>query len=1093
MSRLERVLRILLLFTLVLAGGVAPANSEPFPVDEHTQGQPQLFLNQAGPQDQGNRQEDPLERQRMIIVFDDPPQAQTGGVHTAPDLQRSSLKQQVIEAHASAVEGELNGILNGLIILLTQAEAEQLRLLPGVKDIEVDQRLQVELDSSLPFLQVPEVWKLVAPNGSPVTGRGITVAVVDTGIDYTHPALGGCFGRGCKVSGGWDFVNNDPDPLDDHGHGTHVAGIIASADAVYGGVAPEATLLAYKTCDQSGSCYASHVISAINRAVEQGAQVINLSLSGEGKPDSPLLIAVDKAVEQGVIVVASAGNRGGAEDYRIGTPGNARSAITVGATDKAGQMATFSSRGGVWESFYKPDLAAPGLGIRSTYLDGQFISKDGTSMAAPHVSGVAALLAQLHPDWAPEQIKTSLMQTAKPSGAEIYDAFSEGAGLVQPVRAAHSRLSIEPGYLVHSLGAPTPTQTFSKNITVRNTGDGASSYTLGHASPGGVELSFTPALLSLESGDSREVRVNFTIVEASLGDSMNFSGYIHLQNTADPQDNYHLPYGLTRYVSASMEFDERPFVVILQERSPGSYRGNYFPNSQNYTIDLLKPGVYDFIIIYPSQAHFILRNGMQLYSSQSFAISKSEALRRVRLLYQDGDLAYTLDQDQTQMLSDALSYRGEPLYASSRSVLPDQVEYYFSDFLAGDYQFHLSALAKLEPGNDYYDFSYSLKSVTQDVDLGSDIANFNRVTVPLSAGGDQKTYTVVYSMTFNADSRLTFRQAMAEVSPESSLILHLSPTAEDDGSFSLRRISLCTTSNCYDQDFHSTRFYETPYLKSGTEQIDVFIVMSDGTRYPSDFVKISELQDATYPLNYYASFWNGQFANHAYRVNVNYAVSGFDWEIPYLRDWGGSMLVAQIDYKIYLEEALWTSGNLSAELANSPTKLVGWGWDLPDSGAVRIEMNHLETIETTQSPQTIVAEFDTSRLDPNPPTLQALAFCNNEKDPTNEGPFVYLYIEDESGIQKVDFSILAEGSASWQWLAGQRVNKNIFKVDLAGIGPVKKARIHFMAQDPTGNRLTQETTLPDQLALACPETLLGQSLVGYPIFLPISVTTKNSP
>jgi hypothetical protein len=438
------------------------------------------------------------------------------------------------------------------------------------------------------------------------------------------------------------------------------------------------------------------------------------------------------------------------------------------------------------------------------------------------------------------------------------------------------------------------------------------------------------------------------------------------------------------------------------------------------------------------------------------------------------------------MLSDTLSYRGGPLYASSHGPAAGLLEYYFSDFPSGDYQFNLSALTRLEPSNEYYDFSYSILDISQDVDLISDITKFNRVTVPLLARADQEPYTVVYSMTLNAASRLTFRQAMADVSPDSRLIIHLSPNPQDTGAFSLRKISLCTTSNCYDQDFRSTRFYETPYLKSEAEQIEVYTIMSDETRYPFDFVRISELQDTAFPLNYYPSYWNGQFANQANRVNLNYAVSGYDWEMPYLRDWTGNMMVAPIDYKIFLDGAVWASGELLAELANAPSRPVGWGWDLPGSGAVRIEMNYMESIETARNPQTIVAEFDTSRLDPNPPTLQALAFCNNEKDPTNEGPFVYLYIEDESGLQMVDLSIFLESASRWQSFPVQRVNINTYRVNLSDITLPQKASIRLMALDPYGNSIAQETSLLSDQVKTCPETLLGQALEGFIIYLPLS-------
>jgi hypothetical protein len=308
----------------------------------------------------------------------------------------------------------------------------------------------------------------------------------------------------------------------------------------------------------------------------------------------------------------------------------------------------------------------------------------------------------------------------------------------------------------------------------------------------------------------------------------------------------------------------------------------------------------------------------------------------------------------------------------------------------------------------------------------------------------------------------------------------------------LRSISLCTTSNCYDASLRSTRFYETPFLKAGREGIEILAVRAEGTHYPSDFVKIGDLQEAPYPLNYYPSFWNGQFANEAYRVKIHYAVSGFDWEMPYLRDWAGSILTEPIDYAIYVESRLWVSGNLSAELTNSERKMVGWSKDLPESGGVRIELAYAEANEAGESVHKIVAEFDTRLPDPNPPTVQALALCSDENEASEAGPLVYVYVEDESGVQKVDLSILAEGSTSWQWLSGERVNKNIFKVDLSGSGQVAGAPVRLAAEDPAGNRVSQESRLPVEMT-ACPERLLGEALTGYPIFLPISASMQNRP
>ncbi len=284
-----------------------------------------------------------------------------------------------------------------------------------------------------------------------LTGEGVKIAIIDTGVDYTHPDLGECFGEGCKVIGGYDLVNNDNDPKDDHGHGTHVAAT-AAGNGVLRGVAPDAQILAYKVLDSGGSGSFSSVIAGVERAVIDQADIISMSLGGGGNPDDPLSQAVDNAVNAGVVAVIAAGNSGPGEET-IGSPGTARKAITVGATDKQDYLAYFSSRGPVvWEdengdiktiALVKPDIVAPGVDICAAQssnnwlpdrecLDENHIAISGTSMATPHVAGVVALLKQKNPNWTPEEIKSALKGTAKDLGLS---PIEQGAGRVDVAEA----------------------------------------------------------------------------------------------------------------------------------------------------------------------------------------------------------------------------------------------------------------------------------------------------------------------------------------------------------------------------------------------------------------------------------------------------------------------------------------------------------------------------------------------------------------------------------------------------------------------------------------------------------------------------------
>ena len=265
--------------------------------------------------------------------------------------------------------------------------------------------------------------------------------------------------------------------MDDMGHGTHVAAT-AAGNGAFKGVAPDAKILAYKVLDSSGSGSFSNVIAGIERAVDPNndgdtfdhADIISMSL-GAGcssydetcGPDDAVSMAVDIAVDAGVIAVIAAGNSG-PDAGTIGSPGTARKAITVGAVDKQKVIAEFSSRGPVEtenELILKPDVLAPGVnicaaqssqdriwesvhnsnGVDAHCLDQSHISISGTSMATPHVAGAAALLKQSHPSWTPEEIKSALMMSAENLG---YFISEQGNGFIDVNKANKIGIMLSP-------------------------------------------------------------------------------------------------------------------------------------------------------------------------------------------------------------------------------------------------------------------------------------------------------------------------------------------------------------------------------------------------------------------------------------------------------------------------------------------------------------------------------------------------------------------------------------------------------------------------------------------------------------------------
>ena len=332
------------------------------------------------------------------------------------------------------------------------------------------QPVKARLSQSTVQIGATRVWnELVDSQGNPITGRGIRVGIIDTGVDYSHPDLGGCSsqqftsGTCAKVAGGYDWVDDDNDPMDEHLHGTHVASI-AAGNGIVKGVAPDATIFALRVLGASGGGSSSDVIQAIEWSTDPNGDtdlsdhldVINLSLGSEGgDPDSPDSRAADSASNAGVVVVIAAGNSGPNAES-IGSPGASRKAITVGAVGREDTVADFSSRGPVRSGsdiIDKPDVVAPGVEICAAKLplasldtcqDEQHAPLSGTSMATPHVAGIAALMKQANSLLSPAAVKSILRFTAiKLSAADgaLVERDSQGAGRVDAFAAVTFALS----------------------------------------------------------------------------------------------------------------------------------------------------------------------------------------------------------------------------------------------------------------------------------------------------------------------------------------------------------------------------------------------------------------------------------------------------------------------------------------------------------------------------------------------------------------------------------------------------------------------------------------------------------------------------
>lgn len=430
--------------------------------------------------------------------------------------------------------------------------------------VEEDKQVHALLVDSVPLINATQVWALRDANGDNVTGKGITIAILDTGINYSHPDLGGCtntthLAGNCKVLPGYDYVNNDNDAADDHYHGTHVAGI-AAANGTLKGVAPDATLVAYKVMNSSGSGWENDIIAAIENATAAGYDVISLSLGGLGDADDLMSQAVDTAVNAGVVVVIAAGNSGpggnsvcrnvtGGATYSICSPGTARLAITVGNTNKNDGLESDSSRGPNPSTYeIKPELTAPGNNIVSTSIDGPNETLRGTSMSCPHVSGAAALLLQMHPTWTSVQVKAALVGTAKDLGLDVTD---QGAGRIRVLAAVNASFVSLPSQL--SLGV--------QSLPLANV---TAYFNLSELSNATYNVSLTA---SLRTG-STTIELNASTVQLSALGNASVRFVINLTGT-----NPAIFSGLIT-VNSSMNNISIPFWLQTQDSVPPAWSGN---------------------------------------------------------------------------------------------------------------------------------------------------------------------------------------------------------------------------------------------------------------------------------------------------------------------------------------------------------------------------------------------------------------------------------------------------------------------------------------------------------------------------------------
>ena len=353
------------------------------------------------------------------------------------DLKVIVLHDGNLSGVAASCPSESFRVLPGSALTVSGDNLEKIAKTDGVKGIYMDQKLKVMAlpDEDNTSSSISTTKRLIDDPRSDksYTGKGVTVALIDTGADSDHEALAG------KILAFKDFVNNQTSAYDDNGHGTHCASLIAGKMGT--GVAPGADLVVVKVMDRSGACYTSDALKALDWCLENkdlyGIRVISFSVGGENPSEGVSLLdeACNKMVQEGMVMCVAAGNSG-PDDSSIVIPGDAENVITVGAVDISGEIFKLSSRGPTANGEVKPDLVAQGVDVVSAlaWSKNGKSSVSGTSMAVPQVSGAAAVLEEADEDLDPADVKRVLLKTADDLGPPGQDN-TYGYGALNLTRA----------------------------------------------------------------------------------------------------------------------------------------------------------------------------------------------------------------------------------------------------------------------------------------------------------------------------------------------------------------------------------------------------------------------------------------------------------------------------------------------------------------------------------------------------------------------------------------------------------------------------------------------------------------------------------
>jgi len=972
-----------------------------------------------------------------------------------------------------SIKAQLNKSQNALVAELSASDIHTLAKERDIKRIYPSYDLKTLVTDSVSQVKADQVWHLNGDNT--VTGQGTVVAVIDTGIDYNHPDLGGCLGTSCKVKGGYDFINNDADPIDDESHGTHVAGIIA-ANGTLRGVAPDASLLAYKACDQYGNCPDYMVIQAIEAAMDpdgdpqtdDAVDIINLSLSSaDGEPDSPLSTAVNAASEAGILVVVAAGNDGEYGNYKIGSPGNAETALTVAASQDLSNIAGFSSRGYIKSNGYaKPEVAAPGAYINSTVLNGGYQQLSGTSMAAPTVAGAAALLLSNNSELTGEELKSVLMANTKDLG----EAFNlQGTGVIDVLKAAQSPVVSNKGII--NLGWHANLSSFShlEILQLRSTSTTEQHITISIRKQGDNPIVYTlsESAISLQSEQATSISLTVDIPEALATKSMDDPSYIAWLDIESVTGVHSIPVILLHTETIKVyyeDFVDHQVSLSLVEKNQGIIE-SYYPNSSSKKEHTFFTDSGEFAVYFqaedyaPYTSHIGAALDIPAGSDTSFSLTQDWHPVKYAInqkngerMDTDGTLPHPFKAENFLVLPEY----GEALYAAQAAWVESDTAPQLYIMMPSERMYYDAFVTRLDSKIAYQDLAFSKRldasSIQSNGESLFDISASELKSINFSyAKQGNKIYDVltpynVYAYTYpnldvsgmgtfvTLDNPIQTRKSLISARPDElfSFVGNSQTYSNSDNELSNDSERIFSTANYTVNEIDElvlTNLYTTKSsLKSIAVENNDFDFKA-GYLLPSFKAKIVN-QDGAFALSYDDANSTALFSDSLltnYKGLVRYSTDGADSQVN--RE-------ANND-NITIEEGYYRPGDIALPSA---------------SNGSRFEFNRF-TIDGTPVSLVATLEYNLNAVDFSPPVINELIINTLGGEHTHlargEGEIQLKVIDDDIKHSAIFFKPTT--AQAWQPLAESTTGTVIAQLSALAKGTYD---LKVEAADGTGNTIT---------------------------------------